>query len=298
MLINVVLALVMIILFALIYIEKGSLQKKVMRQRIRDFKIDVQFILLQEVNNTQKIWMPGVLQSLLKNLQDPKLLPAVLIATAGGAGISYKVQLALPLAVLLTIIISLLVLWLAIKQQQKLAQQQFSNKLPDVIEVFSRAVQAGVPVQRAILNVSDSFDGLVSSEFRKVYDALVIGIPFQQALLDSSKRVNNPSYHYFTAILGLNAETGGALVETLQHLSGSLREKSKVEKKMLALTAEPRMSARIVSAIPILLLTFQFVKNPQQIEFLINDTTGQKIISYALVSIVVGLLCLKRLTRI
>ncbi len=96
----------------------------------------------------------------------------------------------------------------------------------------------------------------------------------------------------------MNAETGGPLVEVLNNLSVGLREKQKLDKKVMVLTAEPRMAARVVTGIPIALLTLQFVKQPEQIDFLLNDPTGQQVMLYALTSIVIGLFVIQRLTKI
>ncbi len=176
--------------------------------------------------------------------------------------------------------------------------EQIEHDLPQAINVFARAISAGVPIERAILSVKNAFDGPLGQEFERMHDALLLGVPFQQALNDSAKRVDSGNFQYFTAILSLNAETGGPLVEVLTNLSVGLREKQKLDKKVLVLTAEPRMAARVVTGIPIALLGMQFVKQPEQLEFLINHPTGQQVALYALVSISAGLLIIRRLTKV
>ncbi|MGD8110642.1 type II secretion system F family protein [Vibrio sp. TRT 17S01] len=189
----------------------------------------------------------------------------------------------------------------ALIQSHKLKQlkiEAIEAHLPEAVDVFARAIAAGVPMERSIRSVANAFDGHLGDEFNKLHDAIVLGVPFQQALSDSSARVDSESYRYFTAILSLNAETGGPLVEVLTNLSHSLREKHKLNKKVLALTAEPRTAARVVTGIPIVLLTMQFFKQPEQLEFLLQNEAGQQILLYAVVSIISGLLIIKRLTKV
>jgi tight adherence protein B len=98
--------------------------------------------------------------------------------------------------------------------------------------------------------------------------------------------------------LSLNSETGGPVVEIMNNLGASLREKNKIEKKMLALTAEPRISARIVTGIPVVLIVMQMLKSPEQIRFLLNDPSGKGVLMYAAISILLGLIWIKRLTKV
>ncbi|MEZ9232449.1 type II secretion system F family protein [Vibrio amylolyticus] len=187
-------------------------------------------------------------------------------------------------------------LYLSREAQKRL--ENIEHELPQAIDVFARAISAGVPVERAILSVKHAFNSPLGDEFERIHDALILGVPFQQALTDASRRVESGGFQYFTAILSLNAETGGPLVEVLNNLSVGLREKQKLDKKVMVLTAEPRMAARVVTGIPIALLTLQFVKQPEQIDFLLNDPTGQQVMLYALTSIVIGLFVIQRLTKI
>lgn len=187
-------------------------------------------------------------------------------------------------------------LFLAKEAQKRL--DQIEHELPQAIDVFSRAISAGVPIERSILSVKKAFDSPLGDEFERIHDALNLGVPFQQALTDASRRVDSGGFQYFTAILSLNAETGGPLVEVLNNLSIGLREKQKLDKKVLTLTAEPRMAARVVTGIPIALLAMQFVKQPEQLDFLFNDPSGQQVTLYAFTSIALGLFVIQRLTKI
>ncbi|CCN50446.1 membrane hypothetical protein [Vibrio nigripulchritudo MADA3029] len=227
-----------------------------------------------------------------------RLTARVLIPSGLVGFFAHKLYGYAPLTFITSVIGIYIVSTVLSRQEAKKQILELEDRLPDAIEVFARAVSAGVPINRAVLSVGHAFEGLLGREFRRIYDALILGVPFQQAFEDSSKRVDSDSFGYFTAILCLNSETGGPLVEALNNLSQGLREKTKADRKMLALTAEPRISARIVTGIPVVLLSLQFAKQPDQVEFLFKDPSGQKILIYAVVSIIAGLFWIKRLARI
>jgi len=224
-------------------------------------------------------------------------LPVLVIGVAAAA-LCYKMFANVLLAFIAGAVVAAVVSQLIIVHQAKKALQQLEYQLPDAIEVFARAIAAGVPLNRSVLSVSESFDGQLGSEFRKIYDALLLGVPFQQAFSDAADRVESEAFGYFTAVLSLNTETGGPLVDALSNLGSSLREKGKIHQKVMALTAEPRVAARVVTAIPVVLLSMQFVKQPEQIDFLLKDPNGQSVLAYAVISMALGLLWINRLTKV
>ncbi|SON49954.1 type II secretion system F family protein [Vibrio tapetis] len=233
----------------------------------------------------------------LQSVKSRITLPVMVVGIGAGA-LCYKMSASIVLTFGVAVVVMALTSKLIIAHQAKKALQQLEAQLPDAIEVFARAIAAGVPLNRSVLSVSESFEGALGSEFRKIYDALLLGVSFQQAFSDAADRVDSEAFGYFTAVLSLNTETGGPLVDALSNLGASLREKSKIHQKVLALTAEPRVAARVVTAIPIVLLSMQFVKQPEQIDFLLNDPSGQSVLAYAVVSMALGLIWINRLTKV
>lgn len=232
-----------------------------------------------------------------QNIKVQLTMPVLMVA-GGAAFMLYNMFAQLLLAILGACLAAFIAAKMFAAHLARKECQLLEAQLPDAIEVFARSIAAGVPLQRAVLSVSEAFDGVLSREFRTIYDSLLLGVPFQQAFNDSAQRVDSEAFGYFTAILSLNSETGGPLVEALTNLGSSLREKSKIEHKVQALTAEPRVAARVVTGIPVVLLSMQYVKQPKQIDFLLHDPDGQMVLAYALVSILIGLLWINRLTKV
>ena len=58
-------------------------------------------------------------------------------------------------------------------------------------------------------------------------------------------------------------ETGGNLAEILENLSQVIRERASMMRKVRALSSEGRMTAVMLSALPIVAFTLLFIGNPK-----------------------------------
>lgn len=68
--------------------------------------------------------------------------------------------------------------------------------------------------------------------------------------------------HMFVISLSVQSETGGNLAEILENLSGVIRERASLFMKVRALSSEGRMTAIMLTALPILAFVALFVLNP------------------------------------
>lgn len=177
-------------------------------------------------------------------------------------------------------------------------RKQFNESLPLAIDLVVRAVSAGVALPASFEHVSESIAGSVGTEFRVMHDSIKIGMPIRSALEQAVRRIPSAEFNYFAIILSLNIETGGKLSESLGNLSEKLRSRRHMERKVQALTSEPRMSAIIVSFFPPVFLGLLYLLNKQQFFFLFTDSTGKTLLGYAAASILIGMLQIYRMTKV
>jgi len=67
----------------------------------------------------------------------------------------------------------------------------------------------------------------------------------------------------FVVSLAVQNETGGNLAEILENLSQVIRERASMMLKVRALSSEGRMTAAMLTALPILAFTLLFIGNPR-----------------------------------
>jgi tight adherence protein B len=130
-------------------------------------------------------------------------------------------------------------------------QKQFSAQFPDSIDIIVRSLRAGHPVPTAVNMVSHEMPDPIGSEFGIVTDEVTYGADLETALRNLYFRVGSDDLPLFVTAVAIQGSTGGNLGEILQNLSGVIRQRFKMRRKIRALAAEGRASALILSALPI-----------------------------------------------
>lgn len=132
-------------------------------------------------------------------------------------------------------------------------QKKFGAQFPDGIDIIVRSLRAGHPVSVAIAMVAREMPDPIGSEFGIVGDEITYGANLETAMRNLFFRVGTDDLPLFVTAVAIQSSTGGNLGEILENLSGVIRERFKMRRKIRALAAEGRASAMILSSLPILM---------------------------------------------
>lgn len=219
-------------------------------------------------------------------------LSAIMIGLA-----AVMLKLPLALAALLTAVAALLpwryILHLSNKRKTTIEQQ-----LPDTLDLMSRAMLAGHAFPSALKMVGDEMPEPIAGEFRIVFDEINYGISVPDALNHLVVRVPSTDMSYLVISVLLQRETGGNLAALLDSLSKLIRERMKLLGTIKVLSAEGRLSAQILTALPFLLAFAIHFINPEFLSVLWTDSAGIKLVSIALLMIVGGVYWMRRIIKI
>jgi tight adherence protein B len=188
--------------------------------------------------------------------------------------------------------------WLLKRHRLNKIRREFASYFPDTVDSLNRAIQAGVPVERALASMAELYHGEIANRFRRLVHLLELGVPFREALNFFSAQLNLPDVDFFCAIMALNRESGSRLSPLLTSLSKTLRERQAVDRKLKGLTAESRGSAKILMILPIIVIGLQTFLNPGHLQFLLNDSIGRVLLGYVVVSMLAGFLIIQRMSRL
>ena len=130
-------------------------------------------------------------------------------------------------------------------------QKKFGAQFPDAIDIIVRSLRAGHPVPVAITMVAREMPDPIGSEFGIVTDEITYGADLETAMRNLYFRVGTDDLPLFVTAVAIQGSTGGNLGEILENLSGVIRERFKMRRKIRALAAEGRASALILSSLPI-----------------------------------------------
>lgn len=194
-------------------------------------------------------------------------LPKFLLFTTGAsfalalAAITLGVPplIALAAAPVLSLVLPVFVLRFLRKRRHK----RFGVQLPEALELITRSLKAGHPVPVAIAMVAREMPDPIGTEFGVIADEVTYGSDLVSALHAMFERVGHEDLPLFVTAVSIQSTTGGNLREILDGLARVIRERGKLRRKVRAISAEGRISAYILSAVPMMLMSGLMVLMPQ-----------------------------------
>jgi tight adherence protein B len=164
----------------------------------------------------------------------------------------------------------------------------FGLQLPEALELITRGLKAGHPVPVAVSMVGREMTDPIGSEFGMVADEITYGSDLVSALKSMLRRVGHEDLPLFITAVGIQATSGGNLREILDGLSKTIRERGKLRRKIRAISAEGRISAYILTAVPVLLLTVILVFMPHYYEAVWGEPLTWYLLAFAVFWTIVG----------
>ena len=186
------------------------------------------------------------------------ILAMVLVSAISGGAILVNALVALVGAVGLSVTAAYIYVTVRRNRRMRLLEQQ----LPLALDIVNRAIRAGHPVVSAVQLAAEEMGDPIGSEFGLIVDETTYGLEFKEALVNFARRTGSPYAHYFAVSVGIQTETGGNLAEILQNLATVIRNHQTLHLRVRALASEGRMSANILTALPIFLISFIFLTSP------------------------------------
>jgi tight adherence protein B len=189
------------------------------------------------------------------------LVTVLVIIGAALAGYSVNfgnVQLAIVVGLSIGLGIPMIILSrMASKRRQKM-QEQF----PVALDIFIRGLRSGHPVSSALDLLTKEMEDPIGSEFGLVLDEVAYGADLRDALQSMADRWGLEDIQMFVVSLSVQNETGGNLAEILANLASVIRERASMYMKVRALSSEGRMTALVLTALPVLTMSGLFLLNP------------------------------------
>jgi len=156
--------------------------------------------------------------------------------------------------------------WKANKNRKKM-QDQF----PVALDVFVRGLRAGHPIAAALDLLTVEMPDPIGSQFGLAVDEVTYGAELRDALQSMAERWDLDDMRMFVVSLSVQSETGGNLAEILENLSTVIRERQSMMMKVRALSSEGRMTAIMLTVLPIFAFTMLFLLNPRFFLDVAND---------------------------
>jgi len=176
--------------------------------------------------------------------------------------------------------------------------EKFRNQFPEALDLIARALRAGHSLNGGMKLAADEFDDPLGPEFEEALGEINFGVSAANALKNLTKRIECTELKYFVVAIILQRETGGNLAEIIESLAHLIREKFKFQGKVKTLSAEGKLSAVILVAIPFLLGLYLYLSNPEYLGLLFSEPMGRIMVGFAAIMMVIGILVMKKMVTI
>jgi tight adherence protein B len=186
--------------------------------------------------------------------------------------------------------------WLRRRRRKRLAA--FESQLPDAIDMLVSAMKSGYSFQAATQFIGEELRDPLGPEFARFYDEQRLGIEVRTALLNMQERVDSLDLKMFVTAVLIQRETGGSLAEVLQNLADLVRQRIAMRGHIETLVAEPKMSAKFLAVMPVVVFLLLGAVNPHFMAPLTQEHAGRLILVGAAMSVMVGYVVMMRIADV
>lgn len=192
--------------------------------------------------------------------------------------------------------------WVGIQRIMRITWNRRCNQVVEqMVEgliIMTNGVKVGLSITQAMERVIKNMKGPLSQEFQMVLNKTLLGMSVEEALSEMEKRVDRQDVTMMVVAINILKETGGNIAETLAVISDTIRQRQKVESKIRAKTAQGLMQARIISAVPFVMLLLMFSMNKQYADLMLGTPLGLIALAIILILIITGGIIMKKVVTI
>ena len=162
----------------------------------------------------------------------------------------------------------------AIRVKVARERRAFDEQLPDNLQVVASAMRAGHTFVEALAVVAEDAPEPSRRELRRVLTDEQLGVSLVEALNNVTARMHSRDFQHVALVAALQRETGGNTAEVIDTVSDTVRERMDIRRLVRTLTAEGRLTAGIVTALPAALLLLISVVAPNYVHPLFHRVAG------------------------
>jgi len=188
--------------------------------------------------------------------------------------------------------------YLIVRHKRKKRLAALEEQMPEALDFLSRSMRAGHAFTISLQMVGDDLADPLGQEFRTLFNEQNLGAPLELALRNFNERVPLLDARFFTSSVLLQRQTGGNLSEILTRLAWVIRERFRLKGQVQAASAHGRLTATILTLMPICTLLGLLVVAPGYLQGMAADPDGKMMIGAAIVAQLLGNYCIKKIINI
>lgn len=185
---------------------------------------------------------------------------------------------------------------LVVKTEKRRAK--FETQLADTIQMLIGGLRVGHSIMRSFESVALEAQAPTAEELSRIVNEVRIGKDARQAIEDCADRMDSEDFRWIGQAIQINREVGGDLAEVLEQVAGTIRERSEIKGHVRSLSAEGKMSAYILMALPVGVGIILTIMNPGYMKVFAQHPVGIALLVAAGLLFVIGGFWMSRTVKI
>jgi len=136
--------------------------------------------------------------------------------------------------------------YLLLQHRIRQRQRNIQKALPDVLDLLTVSVEAGLGFDGALVKLSEKMRGALVEEFSRLLQEIRMGVPRREALHALARRTNVPDVSVFVTSLVQADQLGVSIGNVLRVQAEAMRHKRRQRARELAMQAPVKMLLPLV----------------------------------------------------
>jgi len=222
----------------------------------------------------------------------------VVSATIVIVGITAGLVLAGPAGAIGLGLLALFLPRLALRMRTDRRRRAFADQLEGTLQTIAGSLRAGYGLVQAIGTVASESPAPTSDEFNRVVVESRMGRSVEKSMSAMAHRLENEDLQWVVEAIEIQREVGGNLAEVLDTVTGTIRDRNVIRRQVKALSAEGRISAFILLALPFVIAAFIAMISPDYLSELTNTTVGKIMLGVAGLLMAAGAAWIRKIIRV
>ena len=188
--------------------------------------------------------------------------------------------------------------WILLDVRASKRKTALDLQLPDFLQQLTSSLRAGYGVMQGLDAVARESQEPLRGELRRVVHEVHLGRTLTEALEAMATRVGGQDFDWVVQAIEINHEVGGDLVEVLEAVAATIRARAQLRRQVRTLSAQGRLTARILGLMPIILGLILSAMHPGWLSPLFTEPAGRVALGIGGALLVLGRVWMRRLVAV
>ncbi len=199
---------------------------------------------------------------------------------------------------LLALVVTPLIFRQIIQSKLRKERDEFREDLPDLLNILAGGLRAGLSLHQALEAYSVENRGEVSLQIRRALSEMSIGSPIDTALMGIAQRMQSEDLTWTVTALTIQKTVGGSMATILETAYDTVRGRADINREVRTISAEGRLSAYVLMALPFGIFSFLFLTRREYIEVFWTETIGLVLLGFVFASLFIGWIWIRKVVEI